>query len=453
MAGSLTPEALAVEHPREVWLITVAHGVNEFYGVALPPVLPLLVADFDITYGQAGGLITVFFVMYSVFQLPAGLLADRVGQKRLLAGGMALLSGGLFVVAVADSYLVMLAGQAVAGVGGSTYHPSGMSLISDLEPGATEGRAMGIHGFGGVAGMALAPALVGGLAALFDWRLALSVAAVVGVAYAGVFLVLFSAPVRAPASDGGPASDASGGLPDGRRESDGGERAGGSRASSDGRADVGERAGGSRAPPDGRPGTADESLRGRVRALVAVPAAGWVAVLFAISFLVSFEIGAVRTFAPTYLFTRLGGSTWVANGIYFVMLLGAGVASLGAGNLADRFDRTAAGALIFGLSAVLLAVTALVPPSAGAMLGWFLVLGLVLYAVSPMKNALTAGYAEESYSGSLFGIMLSASSLGGALGPVLLGVVAERVGWLVTFPAIGLVAVVGAGAFLLLKRS
>lgn len=423
MAGSLIPESLAVEHPREVWLITIAHGVNEFYGVALPPVLPLLVADFDITYGQAGGLITVFFVMYSVFQLPAGLLADRVGQKRLLAGGMALLSAGLFVVAVADSYLVMLAGQAVAGVGGSTYHPSGMSLISDLEPGATEGRAMGIHGFGGVAGMALAPALIGGLAALFDWRLALSVAAVVGIAYAGIFLALFSTPVRPP-------------LTDGRRESNGGERTGGLQVSSDGRTD-----------------TASDSLRGRVRALVAVPAAGWVAILFAISFLVSFEIGAVRTFAPTYLFTRLGGSTSVANGIYFVMLLGAGVASLGAGNLADRFDRTAAGALIFGLSAALLAVTALVPPSAGAMLGWFLVLGLVLYAVSPMKNALTAGYAEESYSGSLFGIMLSASSLGGALGPVLLGVVAERVGWLVTFPAIGLVAVVGAGAFLLLKPS
>ncbi|MFB6304483.1 MAG: MFS transporter [Haloferacaceae archaeon] len=404
--------ALTVEYPRQVWLVTAAHGVNEFYSVALPPILPLLVSDFGLTYGQAGALVTVFFAMYSVFQLPAGMLADRIGQQRLLSGGMVLLGAGLFVVANAGSYPVMLAGQALAGVGGSTYHPSGMSLISDLEAGETEGRAMGIHGLGGVAGMALAPVLVGGVASLGGWRLALTVAALVGVAYAGCFTLLFSMPASFET----------------REVADGGAEAN----------------------PEAT--AAGRGLRERVRAAVAVPLAWWVVGLFAVNFLISFEIGSVRTFAPTYLFERLANSSSVANAIYFVMLVGAGAASIGAGNLADRFDRRRAGAAALAVSALALGATALVPARPELMLGWFLLLGVVLYAASPMKNALTAAYSERESSGSLFGVMLSASSLGGATGPFLLGLVAERIGWATAFPAIGLVSLVGAGVFLSLTR-
>ncbi|MFB6155606.1 MAG: MFS transporter, partial [Haloferacaceae archaeon] len=186
-------DLFAVANPREVGLVTVAHGVNEFYSVALPPILPLLVTDFDVTYGEAGALLTVFFVMYSVFQLPAGVVADRVGQRLLLAAGMVVLSLGLLVSSLAPNYETLVAGQVVAGIGGSTYHPAGMSLVSDIETDETEGKAMGIHGLGGVTGTALAPALVGGLAALYDWRLALTAAAGVGVVYALVFFVLFPA--------------------------------------------------------------------------------------------------------------------------------------------------------------------------------------------------------------------------------------------------------------------
>lgn len=264
---------------------------------------------------------------------------------------------------------------------------------------------MGIHGFGGVTGMALSPVLIGGLASVFDWRLALSVGAAVGVIYAVIFLLLFSTPTAIrPARNGGGSSESEAGL------------------------------------------------RARLRSIVAIPIAGWVIALFAVNFLVSFEIGSIRTFAPTYLFVRLGDSTSIANGIYFVMLTGAGLASIGAGNLADRFNRITAGVLIFGLSALVIGGTVLIPPRPGAMLGWFFVLGIVTYSVSPMKNAITSSYSERGFSGSLFGLMVSASSIGGALGPLVLGASADRFGWGLTFPAIGLISLVGILAFLVLRR-
>lgn len=136
----------------------------------------------------------MFYVIYSIFQLPAGLLADRIGQRGLLAGGMVVLAGGVGLASVAPDYRTLVIAQALAGIGGSTYHPTGMSLVSDFESGGTEGRAMGIHGFGGIIGTALAPALIGGLAAFYDWRIALQAGALVGVVYAGVFAVLYAPP-------------------------------------------------------------------------------------------------------------------------------------------------------------------------------------------------------------------------------------------------------------------
>ncbi len=397
---------VAVSNPRRVWLITGAHAVNEFYSVALPPILPLLVADFDITYGQAGALLTVFYVMYSVFQLPAGALADRVGKKPVLGAGMVVLAIGIFIAGLAGDYLTLVLAQVLAGIGGSTYHPSGMSLISDLETGNTEGKAMGIHGLGGVTGTAMAPAIIGGLAVVFDWRIALMAGAGVGLAYAAVFVTWF------PDVEDRPGETVS---------ADGGARA-----------------------PTG--------LRERARAAVNVPLAWWVAALFVANLLISLEIGAVRTFATAYLFERTAGSTAISNAVFFVMLAGGGIASLGAGSLADRMDRITLGVGVLGLSALALTATIAVPALPLVLTAWFFVLGVILYAAFPAMNALTSAYAEREFSGSLFGVMLTAGALGGAGGPLLVGVVAERVGLEVAFPLIAVVSVAAAIAFLGLYR-
>lgn len=399
-------DSFAVTHPKQVWLITLAHGVNEFYSVALPPILPLIIQDFGITYGKAGALLTVFFAMYSIFQLPAGMLADRIGQTKLLAGGMVVLGVGLLIVANATNYYMLVFGQVIAGIGGSTYHPSGMSLISDLEAGATEGRAMGIHGLGGVVGMALAPALIGGLASVLDWRTALTTGASVGVVYALLFLLLFS-------------------LPNGNESETSVSTDGGSKA---------------------------DGVRERVRELVAVPLTLWVTVLFIASFLIALATGAVRTFAPSYLYNVLSESTTLSNSVYFAMLVGAGGTSIGSGYLADQLNRSRLVIGILVLSTLVLTTTALVPTNPVVLALWFFVLGLVLFAAFPVVNSLTSAYSEKEFSGSLFGIMLSASSLGGAVGPLIFGVAAERFGMVAAFPLIAGVFVLAILPFLLVLR-
>lgn len=407
---------ISVSNPRQIWLITGAHAINEFYSVALPPLLPLLVADFSISYARAGALVTVFYVVYSVFQLPAGLLADRIGQRGLLAGGMVVLAGGVGLASVAPDYRTLVIAQALAGIGGSTYHPTGMSLVSDFESDGTEGRAMGIHGLGGIIGTALAPALIGGLAAFYNWRVALQAGALVGVIYAGVFAVLYAPPA---------------GYGESRQTKSDSER-----INTDGGINRRSRGG----------------VLARLRGVVNIPLAWWVVVLFLADFLVSFEIGAVRTYATSYLFQRVGESTATANGVFFAMLVGGGIASLGAGHLADRIDRIWLGVGVLTLSAGGLIATAAIPASVVVLYGWFLLLGVIIYAIFPALNALTTEYSEEEFSGSLFGLMLTAGSLGGAAGPLAFGWVAEVAGIRFAFPAIAVIALLAIPVFVLLRR-
>jgi MFS family permease len=142
--------------------------------------------------------LTVFFLMYLLFQLPAGILGDRIGQSRLIVVGLLAMALGIGVASIAETYGTLLVAQAIAGIGGSTFHPAGMSIISDVEGTGTEGRAMGVFGFGGALGTMAAPVVVGGLAAVAGWRIALAGGAALAL---GITLLSGPALLRARGAD------------------------------------------------------------------------------------------------------------------------------------------------------------------------------------------------------------------------------------------------------------
>lgn len=448
MGGLGLGDRLSVADPERVVLVSAAHGMNEFFSVALPPVLPLLVADFGLTYARAGVLLTVFFVTYSVCQLPAGLLADRVGKVPMIAASVVGLAGGVLLASTAQGFGMLAVAQVLGGVAGSAYHPAGMALISDVETAETEGSAMGVHGFGGLAGVALAPVLIGGLADSYTWRIALVAAGVVGLVFSGAFIVLAgrgdvggddaagseaaeSESADESAADGGPAVDdepaADGAAP---QETD--VRSGESAETE-------------------TPVTADaprrERLMARARGLTAVPLTRWLATLLVLQFLVALEIRAAHSFTTTFAYERAGFTTGTANLVFLALLVGSAIASLWAGDLADRLDRTRLGIASAVLAAATFGLTPLVPTTLLALVGWFFVVGLAMYVQAPAMNAITATFAERAYSGGLFGVMATGSAAGGAVAPTLFGVLATYYDEGIAFAAIGVVCLFGAATF------
>ncbi|WP_331236271.1 MFS transporter [Natronorarus salvus] len=406
-----------VAHPRVVGPITAGHGVNEFFAIVVPPIIPLLVADFGISYGQAGFLLTVFFAMYVLFQLPAGALADRIGKRRLLVGGLFGMAAGIALAATASTYGTLVVAQTIAGIGGATFHPTGMAIVSDVETERTEGKAMGVFGFGGALGTLSAPLVVGGLAALFGWRVALAGAVALGT--------LVTLAILPSISDGGEGDDG------------------------DGRTTLSD--GGRQFSPGG-------ALRS-VRSAVAVPVTRGVVILFLVTLVLSLQHRAIQTFTTAYVGGATGGSISVGNLAFFTLLLGGSVASLWAGDLADRFDRRLLGVgaalATAGLVATTLVLTDLLgglPPVAliAVLAVWFALIGVGMYASYPVKNALVSEQADAAYSGSLFGVIQTASAVGSASGPAIVGVLSDRWGVAAAFPAIAAASVLLAGLFGLL---
>lgn len=402
----------AVERPHVVGPITLSHGINEFFAIVIPPIIPLLVTDLGITYAQAGFLLTVFFLMYSLFQLPAGVVADRFGKRRLMIAGLGGMTLGIVMAALAPHYEGLLVAQAIAGISGSTFHPAGLSIISDVETPRTSGKAMGVFAFGGTLGTLAAPLFVGGIAIIVGWRGALLSAAILG---GGMTLVVIALALRGTT---------------------------GSKST---------------LRPDG--GITVESWGDRIRTAFGILATKEVAVLTVLTLVMSMQHRAIQTFTTSFVATDLEGSVSVGNVVFFTLLAGGAVASLWAGELADRVNRITLGVGAALTTAVLVGATVLIRPISsglpfaivvGILLVWFVLIGFVMYANYPVKNALIAGEADTAYSGSLFGVIQTGSSLGSASGPVIFGAIATEFGLLAAFPAIAGVGVLLAVLFALL---
>lgn len=163
-------------------LVGFAHGTSHFFHFVLPPLFPWLMREFGLTFTQVGAAMTVFFVVSGVGQAMAGFVVDRVGGLRVLCGGVALLSLGGLCYSAAQSYAMLLAAAAVAGLGNSVFHPADYTLLNRRVSTSRLGHAFSVHGLTGSLGWAVAPVFVLAIAESMGWRAACVGASLVGFA-------------------------------------------------------------------------------------------------------------------------------------------------------------------------------------------------------------------------------------------------------------------------------
>lgn len=158
--------------------------------MALLPLYLLIKQDLGLTSdGQVTFLMTVLWLSYCVASYPLGILADRLNRKMLLAAGLAL-NGLAFVgLAQAPSYEWMIAWCAMAGFGGSFYHPAATAMLADLFPAET-GKAIGRVGIGAAIGFWIAPTYAGWRGAAAGWRAPVMELGVLGIVAAILFVFL-----------------------------------------------------------------------------------------------------------------------------------------------------------------------------------------------------------------------------------------------------------------------
>ncbi len=167
-------------------------SVAAFQGI--PPVLSLILKEFHLSYHQGGMLMSIFALPAIILSLPAGLLADRYGTKSVAGAALLLMTAGSVVVAIADSFLALIVGRTITGVGAVLLLVVTPQGIGAAFMSREVGLAMGIFSAAGPMGILVSFIGLPPLAAHFGWRSSVWAATVYYAAVLVLLLLFYRVP-------------------------------------------------------------------------------------------------------------------------------------------------------------------------------------------------------------------------------------------------------------------
>ncbi|PYO01472.1 MAG: MFS transporter [Candidatus Rokuibacteriota bacterium] len=184
------------------------HFLHDGFSDILYVFLPLWASEFGLSLAQVGVIRTTYTGGMALFQIPAGFLAERWGERRLLVGGTTVTALGFVVAGSAGGFLTLLVVLLVAGLGSGVQHPLSSSLISKAYEDGGRRAALGTYNFSGDVGKAAVSAVVAFAAAAFGWRVAGATYGALGLVVAVALLIALrrlhaGGATSAEAGDGG----------------------------------------------------------------------------------------------------------------------------------------------------------------------------------------------------------------------------------------------------------
>lgn len=148
--------------------------------------------EFGVSYTMLGGIAATYATCSALSQYPIGYLADRLGARVFLIGGLSIISLVFIAMGFTSSIAAFYALAVIAGLADGVFHPCGYAILTDKISNERAGRAYGVHAFGGFAGFAAAPMFVVPLAAYFGWQIAVMIAGVAGLFVVAALLINYA---------------------------------------------------------------------------------------------------------------------------------------------------------------------------------------------------------------------------------------------------------------------
>lgn len=379
------PEKAPERSFREVWLITLGHGLTHWYPATFYLILPIIGKELGLTYTQIGLIMTCQYIAGAVANVPGGILVDTVGRKGvLMALSLFWVGFPYLLMGFSHGYLMLLGCVALVGFGNSLWHPTAIPTLARRFP-ERKGLVLSLHGMGGNVGDALAPLAVGSLLAFLTWREVVFINVIPGLVMS-VLLLVFLGALR-----------------------------------------VGSKAKGELAEEEHT-----QSLREYLRGVPALFRNRSLVLLTASGAFRSMTQNALLTFLPVYLAYEMGFNPfWVGAGMFALQAAGFAATPI-AGHLSDRMGRRSILMTSMAMTAVVLVFMAFAGQS-NAFIFFVAVLGFFLYAIRPVLQAWLLESTPKHMGGTSIGILFGAQSLGASISPLVAGIIADRYGLLATF--------------------
>jgi len=408
--AGLMPPARASTRAWLVFGVSFALLLSDYMSrQVLAAVFPLLKAEWALTDTQLGGLGGVVALMVGVLTVPLSLVADRIGRVRSVAAMAVTWSLATLACGLCANYGQLMAARLALGVGEAAYGSVGLAVVFTVFPVTLRASISAAFMAGGVFGSFFGMALGGLLSSQFGWRGSFGVMAAIGLALAAAYVVV--ARERRPA-------DATGVLKDGRS-------------------------------------VPALTSRAVVTGLFGSPQ---LVLTYVASGLQLFVMGALTAWTPSYLNRAYGltpqGAAVAAAGL----LLACGVGMVVCGGLADRLAARRPGLVApvaagYGLATFVFLEAAFALPHgplqiACAVLGLFCAAG-----TTGPAGAIVGDRAPPALHGAAFAVLTLANNLIGlAPGPVVTGLLADRLGLPAALRLVPLAALAAAAVFGLVGR-
>ena len=155
-------------------ILTGSYGAGAFGVLGISPLSPSLVAGFGLSRLQVAFIVPSIYLGGLLFSLPGGRLADRLGARPSLLGGLIVGAAGLAIGALSPGFTTFLLCLFLAGIGWSIVNPALGKAIMDLFPVHERGIAMGIKQMGLTLGGIVSALVLPRVAAGLGWRAAIA---------------------------------------------------------------------------------------------------------------------------------------------------------------------------------------------------------------------------------------------------------------------------------------
>lgn len=167
-------------------VMTVSHTLTHVFSGIHTAIFSLLRDEFNLTLQQLGIIAAIPPLIDTIVAIPAGLITDKIGSKKMLLASFAFAAAGALLAGFATGIIMLVTAICLIYINTTIYHPASYSYTTRIFTRGDRSKALGLHGAGGTLGHAMGPLAVSILVGLLAWQwrqvyLALAAPMIIGI--------------------------------------------------------------------------------------------------------------------------------------------------------------------------------------------------------------------------------------------------------------------------------
>jgi MFS transporter, FSR family, fosmidomycin resistance protein len=155
-----------------LFVMVLTHTLTHSFQNIHTSLFPVLKTEFNLGYYELGLIAAIPPLCQTILSIPAGMLSDKFGTKRMMFFSQLLSCAGSLIAGFTQNPLMLIAAVSLLYLNTTFYHPPSYSYVTKTFRPSDRSKALGIHGAGGTLGMALGPLSISVLMGFFllQWR-------------------------------------------------------------------------------------------------------------------------------------------------------------------------------------------------------------------------------------------------------------------------------------------